>query len=232
MNKLKIIILFCIITLLSGCSVQYNLKINEDNTINESVVATEKTRRMESYTRLKDRQAVMYLYNMFKRKNENININYINEDTNTIATAFTSHNDINDYANKFKSDVFESINIEKNGGVITFTANQSKLLGENSGYTLVYDDITINIEIPYEVTYNNADSNSESVYTWNIGKNNNLKTIKFSYKEGSIKEKINVKINDKVYNINYGLIAIGSLITIILLIVIFVYIKNKKNNIV
>lgn len=219
-----------IILLLSGCSVEYNLTINEDNTISETVIAKEKTRRMESLTNLKGKQAVTYLYDMFKRKDENINFNYIEDDIYTYATASTSHNNIDKYCSRFSSDVFNNIEIQKKDENITINIYQSKLLGEGTSYSLIYDDITVNIKIPYLVTENNADSVKGDVYTWYIRDSKDLKNINITYKESSKKDNVSVKINDKTYNINYGIIVVSVIIIVVSIIVLFVYIKNRKNN--
>lgn len=232
MKKLKMFIIFILIFVFSGCSVEYNLIVNEDNTINEKVIAQEKTKRMESLTRLKGKQAVSYLYDMFKKDDQNVKISSREDEYNTYATTITSYNDITEYASKFNSDVFDKVKIEKEDDKISFTAVQSNLLGGNSSYSLVYDDITINITIPYEVIDNNADEIKGNVYIWRIDKSEEYKTIKISYKEGNQKDKINVKLNDKTYNIGYGIAIVGIMVLIIGLIVLFVYIKNKKNNVV
>ena len=65
MKKLKKFIFLCLVLLLSGCSVEYDLTLNDDFTVSEKVVATEKTKRMEALTKQKGKQAVNYLYNMF-----------------------------------------------------------------------------------------------------------------------------------------------------------------------
>lgn len=232
MKTLKKIVIFILIIFISGCSVEYNLTINEDNTVNEKVIAQEKTKRMESLTRLKGRQAVIYLYDMFTRKNENIKISSHEDEYNTYATAITSHESISDYAIKFTSDVFNKVQIEKDNDIVKFTAIQSNLLGKDSSYSLVYDDIIVNVIIPYKVIDNNADSIKGNVYTWKIDKDNKYKTIKFSYNEENKKDKIDVKLSNKTYNIGYGIVLVGIIILLLILAILFVYIKNKKNNLV
>lgn len=231
MKRIKFLILLFIL-FLTGCSVEYNLQINEDDTISEYLTASEKTDRLESMTRLKDKQATSYLYNMFKRDNENININYTQKDNYTYAYANTSHDSLQEYATKFKSDIFDKVTVEKNDSIVSFYSVQSKLINNNSSYSLLYDDITINIKIPFKVIENNADSVKNDIYTWKISESDKLKEIKFSYEENSLKEKLNIKVNNKTYNINYWVIFTGVLVFIILFIIIFIFIKNKKNNIV
>ena len=232
MKKIKIFIFLCLVLLLSGCSVEYDLTLNDDLTVSEKVVATEKTKRMEALTKQKGKQAVNYLYDMFKRNGEDITLTSREDDYNTFATVITSHEDINDYASKFSSDVFDNVNVTKDGNIITFSAEQKELLSSDTNYSLLYDDITVNITIPFEVTSNNADKVNGNTYTWNIKKDSDYKTIEFSYKEGNKKDEININVNNETYNIHYGVIIAVGLVIIISSIVLFVYIKNKKNNVV
>ena len=57
-------------------------------------------------------------------------------------------------------------------------------------------------------------------------------TIEFSYKEGNKKDEVNINVNNETYNIHYGVIIVIGLVIIIGSIVLFVYIKNKKNNVI
>ena len=232
MKRIKIFVFFCLIFILTGCSVEYNLTINEDDTISEKVVASENTNRMESSTRLKGKQAVNYLFNMFKRDNENITISSKETGNITYATATNSLKNLDEYSQKFTSDVFKTVDIEKKDGIITIVFNQSEKLGGDSSKELIYDDIKVNISIPYKVLENNADVVKGNTYTWNIKKDGKLKNIKISYDDKSKYDSINLKINDKTYNINYGLLVIGVIILSILIIIFIVYFKNKKNNVV
>ena len=231
-NKLKMMILFIIIIMTSGCSVEYNLIINEDYSVSEKVIALENTKKMESLTRLKGDSAITYLYNTFKRDGEKINLSSNVESKNTKVTATTSHSSIEEYMSKFKSDVFKKVIVQKNNGVVTFTADQTEKLSSDEDYSLIYDDITVNIYVPFKVIEHNADSVNGNTYSWTIKKDNNLKNIKILYDEGSKKNNVNIKINNKTYNINYVIIVISGIIVLLLVITLIVYIKNKKNNIV
>ena len=59
MKRIKLVIICFLILLTSGCTVDYNLKINEDLSVNETVQAKESTKRMNSKTNLKDRKSVV-----------------------------------------------------------------------------------------------------------------------------------------------------------------------------
>lgn len=229
-NNIRKFVFICLIFVLTGCSVEYDLTINEDNSINEKVIASENINKLESLTKKKSDQAVTYLFNMYKKKNENIKL-VSQEKRNTIyGIATTQHSDIDEYATKFKSDVFNKVNVTRNNNIVTFIANQESKLGNDDNYSLIYDNIKINIYIPYKVIEHNADSVQGNIYTWEISKNQDLKTIKFSYSEDALKEKINLNINNKMYNINYAIIAISGIILVLLIITIIVAIKNSKNN--
>lgn len=232
-NKLVLKVIFLLfIFFLTGCSVEYNIDIKEDNSLIEKVVATEKTKRMEAMTRQKGDQAVSYLYDMFKRNDDAVNIYTKTSDSNTIVTVTKVHNDLESYTEEFKSDVFEKISTYKSDNVVTIIAEQSQNLSDESARSLVYDNITFNITVPYTVVENNADKVLNNTYTWYINKNSDLKTIKLSYKEGSIDNKVNLTINNSTYNINYWVIVGIIFVVVILIIVSLVYIKNKKNNVV
>ena len=86
--------------------------------------------------------------------------------------------------------IFLKLQITKDNDVITFKAVQSNLLSSDGTSNLLYDDVKVNITIPFEVVKNNADSVSKNTYTWNINKSSEYKTIEFSYKENIKKDKI------------------------------------------
>ena len=231
MKKIKSIILIFVIVFLTGCTVEYDLSINEDNSISEKVIATENTQKMESLSKSKGDRAVAYLYNIYKRDDVS-DIKSTKKDKDTVAVVTKSHTNIDEYANDFTSDIFERVEVTKKDGVTSFSASQNKMLGGTSSYAPLYDEVVVKVRIPYVVVDSNADSVNRDVYTWNISKNQGLKTINFSYKEGNKKNALNVKINDKTYNINYGIIVLSGIIVLLLIIFIIVSIKNKKNNVV
>lgn len=230
-KNIKLLILLAFVFLVSGCSVKYNLTINEDSSINEEVIASENTNRLEAKTRLKGEQAFNYLYNMFKRHDEDINTNYSTKNAITYGTARVIHKDIYDFASKFSSDIFERVEVLKNDDEITITTTQKDKLGSGSVTSYVYDDIEINISIPFKVIENNADSISKNTYTWNIKKNEKEKIIKIVYRDNEFPNQANIKINNNKYNLKYEYFIIGGIVLIILSIVIYVFIKGKKNNV-
>lgn len=230
MKNIRRVILICSLFILTGCSIEYNLSINEDLSVKEKIIASEETNRMEAMTKSKGDNAVNYIYDMFKRNDERVSLSSRNQSKKTYTTAVKSHKDIESYSKDFKSDVFQKVNIKKENDIVTFTANQTKPLGNNQSYSLIYDDITLTMYIPFKVIENNADTVSGNTYIWKIKNDGKLKYIKIKYNEGMKKNAFNLKINNKVLNIDYAIIGISGIILVLLIIFIVVAIKNKKNN--
>lgn len=228
-NKIKILTI-CLLFLLCGCSVEYDLSINKDLTVSESVTAKEITNRMNSRTGLDTDSSVNYLYNMFKREGLDTTISKVESDNETIATVNGYHNSLEDYASNFTSDVFKKADISTNGDIVSLSFDQTKALLSNSPRTLVYDEIVVKIEVPFKVIEHNADSVNKNTYTWNIKKDKTLKNIKISFDKKQVKEELKVKLFNNTFSIKFEFIAVGAILLIILIIVCIVFINNKKNN--
>lgn len=230
-KKIRLIIMLMLVFLVSGCSVEYNLVINEDSSINEEIIASEKTNRLESMTRLNGEQACNYLYNMFKRDSDTSGASCSEKNSITYGTVRAIYTDVDDLASKFKSDIFETVEVLKNDDEITITATQKEELGGDAGTTYIYNNIEVNITVPFEVVENNADSVSKNTYTWIIEEDEKVKTIKIVYKDKELPNRANIKISDNKYNLRYEYFIIGAIVAIILGIVVFVFIRSKKNNV-
>lgn len=230
MKNIKKIICFFIILILTGCSLEYNLTINEDYSVTEKVIAKEDTKKMESLTRSKGDNAISYLYNMFKRDDKKLDLNKTINENNTTVTVVKTHSNIEEYTNDFKSDVVKKANYQRNDNFVTLSFNQTTSLKNDTDYSLIYDDIKVKIYVPFKVTEHNADIVEGNTYIWNINKKSNLKNIKITYDEGSKKNNLNIKLNNKTYNIDYTIIIISGIILTVAIIFIIVATKNKRNN--
>ena len=111
-----------------------------------------------------------------------------------------------------------------------FILNQKKRIDKSLSKSLIYDDVTINIHIPFKIVESNADSHYSDTYKWVINEESDLKQIKISYDENKQKNKINFKIKSKTFNINYGLVIGSVIIILVFLFVAFIFVNNKKNN--
>ncbi len=230
MKRIKKIVLILIIILLSGCSVEYNLTINEDSSVNEKVVAKENTNRMKINTGLSEDQSVNYLYKMFDRTGLNTQISTINKDGMTISTVTGSYSSLDKYSKNFTSDLFKEADVKKEGNIITLTFDQSMKLSSDSSRGLVYDDVVVNITVPFKVIEHNADTYKRNTYIWKIGKDQKLKQIKIKYDKSDLISAKEVKLGNFKFNIRYSYMVIGAFLLVVGIIVLIVYINNKKNN--
>ena len=227
MNKYKNIILVLFLFIITGCSVDYNLEISEDLSLSENVVAKENTITMQTNTNLVGEDAVNYLYEMFAP--DGIEFSSTSDETNTIATSNRTFSSFEDYKENFYSDVFDDAKVSKSNNIYTLSIDQLTKLGNSGSNSPIYDEINVNITIPFRVTENNADEVNGNVYTWKIVKNK-LKNIKVSFDKGDPITSSSIVIGDKVYNskVIYSLIIIGAFA--IFSLVLYIIVRNNKNN--
>ena len=230
MKNIKKIIFFSFILFLTGCSVDYKLTINKDSTINEKVVAKENTNRMKSKTNLDEKQSVTFLTNIYNRNKLDIKTSTKSDNYNTEVTAFLSYDSIEKYRDNFSSDVIKKVKVNRDGDIVTLIAKQNVKLDSNASRSLIYDDITVQIEVPFVVIDNNADQVDGNIYTWYIKKDKDIKTIRIKYKDKEIKNSIKINVKNKDINIKYEVIFSAVIVLFLGFIFIILNYKNKKNN--
>lgn len=230
MKNIKKIIFFSFILFLTGCSVNYKLTINKDSTINEKVVAKENTNRMKSKTNLDEKQSVTFLTNIYNRNKLDIKTSTKSDNYNTEVTAFLSYDSIEKYRDNFSSDVIKKVKVNRDGDIVTLIAKQNVKLDSNASRSLIYDDITVQIEVPFVVIDNNADQVDGNIYTWYIKKDKDIKTIRIKYKDKEIKNSIKINVKNKDINIKYEVIFSAVIVLFLGFIFIILNYKNKKNN--
>ena len=230
MKRIKVLIILLMVVLLSGCSVEYNLIINDDTSVNEKVVAKEITNRMKANTGLGKKESLNYLYYMFDRQNLKTKMTSSSENGYTIAKVTGSHNSLSAYAENFKSDIVPEVKYTEKDNIVTLEFDQTEVLSSKSSRTPIYDDITVNIKVPFKVISSNSSSSYRDTYTWKIKKDQKVKKIKISFDKSDLKYKKLITIGKSTYSIKYEYIALGIFLFVILLVILIVYVNNKKNN--
>ena len=230
MKNKKVILLILVILLFSGCSVQYDLYINEDLTVNEKVTATEDTNSLRKNTGVDPKNAANSIFKSYKIDGTQYSFSTIEKNSNVTSTASTSFKTLDEYEDYFKSDIVKEVNITKKDNFVTLEYKQDVPLSTYSSKSLVYDSIQVNINVPFKVTEENADIVKGNTYTWNIRKDEDLKNMKLTFDT-------NETVDSKIFNfgffkinVKYSVLAVVGFIAIILGIVLVVYIRNKKNN--
>ena len=180
MKKFKYLILISIIIFLTGCSGNYNLKINADLSIDESLELT-----IDNNNDAYNKTLKIFEANNINKDNYNVNISSdkvvikYNDD-------FTS---IEDYIlnSKVYPQIFNKIEYNKNSnGIDLYASENLKLKNKyniNKGTNLTdLDVIQVNLENPFVVTLSNEDIVNDNIYTWSINKNDVNETIKMQFK--------------------------------------------------
>lgn len=230
MKKIKIILLMLVVILFSGCTVNYDLYINNDLSVNEKIIASDSAKNIKMKTRQEPKVAADSLFKIYKNENVNYSFSTIEDEYTITSTAIAAYDTLDEYKNKFKSNIVKEVIMTKKDNIITLEFNQDEPISSNSSKSLVYDEIKVNINVPFTVTDNNADEINGNTYTWNIKKDQKLKKIKISFNTKETKTSKIFNFGFLQVNVKYYVLVILGFAILIGLIILIVYLNNKKNN--
>lgn len=226
MRRIKILFLFIVLFLLSGCTANYRLSISESGEIEEDIKFLESTSVLKTFSNSIQSDLDKELQNV---KQSGIYDSYTMdafvEDGYGIGTGKRVYSSFDNFKNNsiIVNEMFEDISIIDNGKAVSIhlkPVSNFKYFEESSMYSSLLDKVNFEINIPYKVIDGNYDKEENGVYTWTINKGENLKGINISY---STNENIIDKIPLSIW-------IISSIIFVILLISVYVYIKYKLNS--
>ena len=180
-KKLKIFIIGILLILVTGCSGNYNLKINDDMSINEELYLTIDNSN-NAYTKT---------LKIFKENNiPEDDYEVVLSDNNVRITYNKKYDSIEEYLlnSKVYHELIDEIQFNKSNNYIDLYVNQKlKVSNDNgikmNGTNLVdLDVLQINIENPFDVNFSNAEIVNDNVYTWTIKKGDTEKKIQMQFK--------------------------------------------------
>lgn len=216
MNKrLKIFIISILLILVTGCSGNYNLKINDDMSINEELYLT-----IDNSNNAYTKTLKIFKENNIPEKDYEV----VLSDNNVRITYNKKYNSIEEYLldSKVYHELIDEIQFNKSNDYIDLYVNQKlKLSNDNviktNGTNLTdLDVLQINIENPFDVNFSNAEIVNDNVYTWAI-------------KKGDIEKKIQMQFKPSLNVFPYKQAAVLSTVIICSLIIIFtIYGRYKK----
>lgn len=210
MKKIKLVILFGCIFLVSGCSVEYNLTIDE-STMEENISAIfDKATESELASRMEKIRRTAY-YNFDTRENEYYTFNKSEDERNIFLNYNYQYTGNNLYKSEAVSRCYYKriVNVTENNITIN-TDNQVACLYKDG--TREIENITVNIRTDLIVLEHNADEVSGGVYTWYINDQNYtnkpiyIKIKKEKYQESFVDQAI------PIFIIILVIIAIGIII--------------------
>ena len=214
-KKLKIFIIGILLILVTGCSGNYNLKINDDMSINEELYLTIDNSN-NAYTKT---------LKIFKENNiPEDDYEVVLSDNNVRITYNKKYDSIEEHLlnSKVYHELIDEIQFNKSNNYIDLYVNQKlKVSNDNgikmNGTNLVdLDVLQINIENPFDVNFSNAEIVNDNVYTWTI-------------KKGDTEKKIQMQFKPSLNIFPYKQVAVLSTVIVCILIIIFtIYGRYKK----
>lgn len=214
-KKLKIFVIGILLILVTGCSGNYNLKINDDMSINEELYLTIDNSN-NAYTKT---------LKIFKENNiPEDDYEVVLSDNNVRITYNKKYDSIEEYLlnSKVYHELIDEIQFNKSNNYIDLYVNQKlKVSNDNgikmNGTNLVdLDVLQINIENPFDVNFSNAEIVNDNVYTWTI-------------KKGDTEKKIQMQFKPSLNIFPYKQVAVlSTVIVCILIIILTIYGRYKK----
>lgn len=237
-----IIIILCL--LLSGCKIDYNLKITNDNKYVEKcdllkyfpggnsveyIEGTSETRDIAELLRSDAREKLNTMAYLKYKLIDVESANYKGVRTTRTFDGAVAYN-----YNLLIKELYDdfSVNLDKN--IVTLSAkgfNREKVEYSNEEAGFVIDNSTITIDLPYKVIENNADEVDESknIYTWYINKDTKEKDILLKYDVDSLYA-LNMKTIGTKVNMTVVYIVFIVLVLVILGYFVYLYIKKVYEN--
>lgn len=222
--KKKIILIFvCLFCI--GCEARYELTINEDLTVTESITGLETDTFYNQYYKSTKERVIDF---MSETKDEYLNeVGYTKEivtDNNLTGAKFNkTFSSLKEYFEKSKAytQFYNDWDYDVKNEVVTINLKNQLLRNEDSIERYVIDNCYVSITLPFYVKDNNADLINGNTYTWNL----NDTEGKDIYIKFNTSKKNNYKETNYTSYILLGVLIIGiSIVTYI------IYNKNKKNN--
>lgn len=214
-KKIKYIVISVLLLLVTGCSGNYNVKINEDMSVNEELYLT-----IENKEGLYQKTLKIFNDNNVKEKDYKV----VLSDDNLKITYNASYNSIEEYIlnSKVYHQLIDNIELNKSNNYVDLYVNEKlKLSNSNmkqNGTNLTdLDVLQVNIENPFEVNFSNAELVTDNVYTWTI-------------KNGDIEKKIQMQFKPSLDIFPYRQVIVLSVVIICFIIIgVSIYIRYKKS---
>lgn len=236
-----VIIIICL--LLTGCKIDYSLKITNDNQFIENAELNKyfpngSTSLDElgsySYNFANELRSDAYSYlNKIGYSNYSItDISSNNYEGIRVKRTYKGPNSYN--YNLLITNLYDDFSVNMEDDIVTINAkgfNREKVESKYEMLGMTIDNSSINVELPYKVIENNADSVDESnnVYTWYINDDTVNKDILLKYDLNNIYA-INIKTLDNFIDMTVVFIILAFIIFVIVCYIIYIYVKKVYEN--
>ena len=232
--KKKICVLLFILLLTTGCSCQYNLKI-DGNVYKETIYIT--SNNPEEINSLNEKWQIPINKENYYIGDESTDYSSIDEiydhSLNENTLKFSHDFSRDDFANSTAvSMCYKSLTVTSyEGKVIISTSNIAECFNSYPNLS----NVLINVTVDKSVSNNNADSVNGNTYTWRLNrdnyKNKSVNLIYENKKDDKESTPDNTKNNTKSNKVDYTMFIFAGILLIIALIVYaFISILKNKND--
>ena len=232
----KIVFGVLLLLILTGCDVQYDLVVTNKEKITETITVSVDNQIIENNSMTID-EYLDYYSSLYENNPgyAGINIDTKKGDTYSSFIAKNEYSSLDDYITSYTfKNMFNSATIERVGSYISFTTKKNVYLENIKNDQLVseqskYDSFKISIKFYNKLANHNADEVDEknNIYSWNIDENS---TKDYIYFKISPDVRYDVMIKDIIQNNILLISIIGGISLLVIIFVLYVMIKMKKNN--
>lgn len=236
-----IIILICL--LLTGCKIDYNLKITNENKFVETADLTE---YFPNGSKFKDElgettfdfaadlraDAYKYLNTLGYSKYSMSDIASKNYEGVRVTRKYDGPTSYN--YNLMIKNLYDDFSVKVDNNIVTIHAKEMNRENIETRYEMlgmVIEDSTINVELPYKVIDNNADKVDENknIYTWYIDKDTDEKEILLKYDLNNV-YKLNLNTIGTKIDMNIVYVIIGFICFLVIGYFVYIYVKKVYEN--
>ncbi len=222
MKKRKIVLLLTIILIATGCEAKYNLTIDENKMVETASFFVDNNEENQEILTNYLQSNYMAYYNMDNRKSYNYEKEEIYNDNNIgMKLKYTYLGDNLKKSSLLEKCYYKKSIIKTENEIVISTDGKATCFYKDSDKLL--DKLTINIKTDLKVIENNADKVKGNTYTWIIDDSN--------YQNKPINMRIDLTEEEEESYTSIVLLCIfGGIIIAVLSVIIYMYIRNRKNN--
>ena len=226
--------MFILILLLSGCSVEYNVSLENDS-FKESGSLTEKKENKDNVSKngFSFEEQINYTYQSMHdvlngqemEKTQSFELKKIDTDKEIGLTYSNELKQNKYYLSPLIRPCYDNVKVKNdNNNIKISTGNYFKCFD----YYELLNNVTVNFTTNYKVVNNNADEIKDNTYTWFINKNN-FKNKEISIEIDKSDISYNTLLDEKESNVLI-VFLIGLVLTVIFVFGFYTYYKVKFSN--
>lgn len=229
--KKKMILLIIFLFAITGCTTQYDLTIDESSFDESITVKAPKNEFTGNDIKVYSQQDIPITQETGQTRFYN---NSMTEDNSNYYLKFNYLHDINTITKSyFITNCYQNANIsETDEDIKISTSSEFMCINMDEGWH--NDAVQINITTDLKVIENNADEINDNTYTWNINTNNYTnKPINLTIQKKTTLKKVanDIEKNMEKNSASKDLFIIyGGIALLLILVILFIKLKLKKNN--